>query len=479
MKEIIGREKQAKILDNLYKSNQSELLVVYGRRRVGKTFLIREHYQNKIIFELTGLFQGKQKDQLQNFTKEINKRNACLSGQNRQVKNDKTPKNWLDAFSLLEKYIEKLKTKRKKVIFIDEFPWVATARSKFLMAFENFWNSFATKRTDLVVVVCGSSASYMIQKIIKNKGGLHNRITKKIRLLPFNLYETKKYLKYKNISYTHYDILQLYMAIGGVPQYLNEIQKGLSVAQNIDNLCFDKDGFLYNEFNEVFASLFKNSEKHLQIIKALATIRKGITRKELSIKSKVSDGGDFTLKLEELVESGFISEYTYYTNKKKNSLFRLSDEYSMFYLKFIAKNKTFGKGVWQNIATSSSFVSWSGFSFEAICLKHIDQIKKALNIQSIFSTNSAWFNKNAQIDLMIDRADNIINLCELKFSKTPFTITSAYHKNLKNKKDQFYIDTNTRKNINITMITTFGITENKYSLELVENELNMNVLFLN
>ena len=235
--------------------------------------------------------------------------------------------------------------------------------------------------------------------------------------------------------------------------------------------------FLYNEFNEVFASLFKNSEKHLQIIKALATIRKGITRKELSIKSKVSNGGDFSLKLEELVESGFISEYTYYTNKKKNSLYRLSDEYSMFYLKFIAKNKTFGKGVWQNIATSSSYISWSGFSFETICLKHIDQIKKALNIQSIFSTNSAWFNKNAQIDLMIDRADNVINLCELKFSKTAFTITKAYHQNLKNKKDQFYIYTKTRKNINLTMITTFGITENKYSLELIENELDMNVLF--
>ena len=363
------------------------------------------------------------------------------------------------------------------LIFIDEFPWIATQKSKFLMCFENFWNSYATKRSDLLIVICGSSASYMLQKIIKNKGGLHNRISQTIRLLPFNLYETALFLKSKKINYTQYDILQLYMVMGGIPHYLEKVQKGDSVAQNIDHLCFQKDGILYDEFNQLFASLFDDSERHKSIIKALASSKKGFTRDTLIKKSKISGGGDFTKKLEELIESGFVSEYLYYQNKSKQTLYRLSDEYSMFYLKFIENIKELGKGTWQKLYISQSYTSWSGFSFETLCIKHIYQIKKALGIHSVYSTNSYWFNKNAQIDLLIDRDDNIINLCELKFYQSPFTITKSYHANLVNKRNQFKIETATAKNIFLTMITTFGLNSNAYSLEIIENELTMGCLF--
>ncbi len=468
MPKLIGRTPEIELLKEALHNNKSELIAIYGRRRIGKTFLIREFFNNQIVFEVAGLYKGNMNDQLTNFTKKLPKTN----------KKSIAPTNWFEAFDQLENYLSKLKSAKKKVIFIDEFPWMATAKSKFLMAFENFWNRYCTTRNDLIVVICGSAASYMIQKIIKNKGGLHNRITRQIRLLPFNLYETGLFLKSRGISYTPYDIVQLYMTMGGVPHYLEKLQKGKSVAQNIDKLCFEKDGVLKTEFTQLYASLFDNSEKHLAIIKTLANSNKGITRPELIEKSKIASGGDFTLKLEELIESGFVSEYVYYGNKKQLTLYRLSDEYSKFYIKFIYTNKNSGAGAWQRLHKSAGYSSWSGFSFETLCLKHIEQIKRSLRIDAIFSTNSSWFNKDAQIDLLIDRDDNIMNLCEMKFYYAPFTINKQYYLSLKNKISSLQQETKTKKNIFLTMVTAFGITDNLYSNELVQNTVTLEDLFV-
>ena len=466
---LIGRNSEIKILEEALRNDKSELITIYGRRRIGKTYLIREFYSKQLVFELSGLFGGNMNDQLENFKKEFQKRQDLVEVP--------TLKSWFEAFNLLEKYINTLKGQKKKVIFIDEFPWIATAKSKFLMAFENFWNNYCTKRNDLILVICGSAASYMVQKIIKNKGGLHNRISRKIRLLPFNLQETDLFLKSRGLKYTQYDTIQLYMAVGGIPHYLEKLQKGLSVAQNIDALCFNKDGVLNDEFNQLYTSLFDDSERHMTLIKALADCNKGITRNELIEKSGIQSSGDFSLKLDELIESGFVSEYPFYENKKQYSLFRLSDEYSKFYLKFIQSNKNAGEGTWQRLSTKQTYVSWSGFAFETLCLKHIQQLKRALRIDAIYSKNSSWFNSNAQIDLLIDRDDNVMNLCEIKFHNAPFTIDKKYYLNLKNKAAQLQSQTKTRKNIFITMITTFGIIQNEYSNEIVQNELNMSCLF--
>jgi hypothetical protein len=470
MSKLVGRISELKILNETLDNDRPELIALYGRRRIGKTYMINQFYGRNIVFEVTGLYNGKMKDQLKNFSKQLTKRSNKIEKE--------IPNSWLDAFTFLEKYLDTLKGKKKKVIFIDEFPWLATPKSKFLMAFENFWNSYCTKRDDLIVVICGSAASFMVQKIIKNKGGLHNRITRKIRLLPFTLFETEKFLVSRGIKYTHYDILQLYMAIGGVPHYLDKLQKGLSVAQNIDALCFAKDGLLNDEFNQLFVSLFDNSERHTLLIKTLANSNKGLTRNELINKSKIPSGGDFTLKIMELIESGFVTEYAYYQNKSQLTLYRLSDEYSKFYLKFIEKNKSGSDGTWQRLSVSQSYTSWSGFVFETLCLKHIRQIKKALRIDAIFSTSSSWFNENAQIDLLIDRDDNVINLCEMKFYNAPFSIDKTYYSNLKNKVSELQNETNTRKNIFVTMVTTYGIKENEYSRELVQNSLFIADLFV-
>lgn len=466
---LTGRHREVEILNDMLQSTSSELIAIYGRRRVGKTFLIRETYRRNIVFEITGYYKGSMRDQLQNFHTQIIEASSKFS-------TVKTPDNWFAAFKILEEYLDSLRGKKKKVVFIDEFPWIATARSKFLTAFEHFWNTYCTKRNDLVVIICGSAASFMINKIIKNKGGLYNRLSCKICLMPFNLNETREFLERKHIRLSHYDIIQLYIALGGIPHYLNKIKKGQSVAQNIDRLCFENNADLAEEFDEVFASLFSNSNVHEKIVRTLSKTRKGITRNELLEQCRFDSGGAYSRSLDELIASGFVNRYSSWTGKK-NSLYRLSDEYSLFFLKFIEPNRSMGKGTWLNLQTKHTFKSWSGFAFETICHKHIQQIKKELGIENVYTIHSSWYSENAQIDLVIGRDDRIVNICEIKLYNDIFTINKQYYHNLKTKISQFRMNTGSKKNIFLTMITTYGVAENPYSLELVTNSLTMDCLF--
>ncbi len=389
--DLIGRKQEIKILKDALKSKRPELIVVYGRRRIGKTYLIKTVYQKYIQFEFWGIHKMPFKDQLQKF-------NLTLKTYNNKSKD---ASSWIEAFHQLQLYLNKLKSKSKKVIFIDEFPWLDTRKSNFLAAFDNFWNSYASTRNDLVVVICGSAASYMIQHIIKNKGGLHNRLTQKIQLSPFNLCETEQFLKHNGIKLSRHDILQVYMTMGGIPHYLEKITVGESVAQLTDRLCFTKNGFLRTEFNHVFASLFDQYDNHEKIIRTLANVRKGLTRNILLLKSKLNSGGTLSKTLEELEDSGFIEKYTPYRGSK-DSIYRLTDEYSMFYIKFIENVKPSINSMWMKMQAQQSYKVWSGFSFETICIKHIDQIKEALKISGINSTQGSWNGKNNTQGLQID-----------------------------------------------------------------------------
>jgi uncharacterized protein len=473
MEELVGREHEVKILNDLLSSDRSELVAMYGRRRIGKTFLIKQVYKKHTSFELTGLHNANLTEQLENFS-EVLKKN---------YPHNYVPKSWLSAFKLLEEYICSLSSKKKKVIFIDEFPWLAGVNSKFLTAFENFWNVFASIRKDLVIIICGSSASYMVQKIIKNKGGLHNRITQSIRLMPFNLYETELFLRSRKINFSRYDILQLYMAIGGVPHYLDKIKPGESVAQVLDRLCFSKDGALTYEFDNVFASLFNNDDIHQNIVKSLAKIKKGVTRGRLLELLNMTSGGTVSSALEELIESGFVNRYYPYKSHIKQSLYRLSDEFSIFYLYFIKNRKANGAGTWLTFFSSRQYSAWLGYSFESVCLKHIHSLKKELGIAAIYSENSSWISDRtndqggAQIDLLIDRADNIINVCEMKFSNEPFVISKKYLAELKNKLSVFKREAKSRKALLLTLVSPYGVKQNAYSLEIVQNNLTMDCLF--
>lgn len=467
---MVGRNYEINRLNKSLQSTDSELIAVYGRRRVGKTFLIRELYQDYIKFEVSGLYQGEKDQQLDIFFDALKKVSL------RFVEEDR-PKSWKEAFELLKKYINGLRGKEKKVIFIDEMPWLDTHKSDFRMYFGHFWNTFCEKRNDLIVVICGSAASYMVQNVISNQGSLHARLTYKLHIKPFTLYETKAFLESKNIHWGHYHILHLYIAIGGIPHYLNKIERGESVVQVIQRLCFDVNGDLVNEFEEIFESLFTHSSSHISMVRALAQTNKGLTREELIVQSKLQTGGTFSHALEELIASGFVSKYTALNKKSKNTLYRLSDEYSRFYLKYIEPNRNQGEHFWKTLFQSQSYNSWAGFNFETICLKHISQLKKALKIEGIHSVNSSWFSQGTQIDLVIKRDDRWINLCEMKFHNSEYTIDKNELDTLRNKVALFKNETRTKDVVAITMITTFGITQNAHFHEIVENNFTMDILF--
>lgn len=468
---LIGRKVETSILTNALKNNRPELIALYGRRRVGKTFLIRNVYKNYIQFELSGIHKGSLKQQLNNFHFTLSARNTSF----------KKPSDWIEAFHQLSQYIDMLTSKKKKVVFLDEFPWIGTRKSNFLPAFDNFWNSYASKRDDLVVVICGSAASYMIKNIIKSKGGLHNRLTNKIRLLPFNLYETEQLLKHNKVKLSRYDILQIYMAMGGIPFYLEKVLPGESAAQALDRLCFTKDGFLRTEFNSVFASLFDQHDNHEAIIRTLASVRKGLTRNEVLTKSKIKSGGTLTKTLLELEESGFIEKYVPYQGTK-DSIYRLTDEYSMFYIKYIENTKPSNSGIWIKMHGQQSYKIWSGFSFETICIKHVEQIKEGLKISGINALHGSWIEKNrqnsTQIDLLIDRDDNVINVCEMKFYNTEYAIDNKYAKEIAKKVNVFSSSTKTKKSVFVTFITSYGLIANQYSRQYVQSELTMDHLFV-
>lgn len=473
MGKIVGREKELSLLDKLYHSHKSEFIAVYGRRRVGKTYLIRSAFENKFTFQITGLANISSQLQLANFNLTINT----------HQKNNETinlAEDWITAFVQLINFLE---TKiGKKVIFIDELPWFDTRNSKFIQGLEHFWNSWASARNDVILIVCGSTTSWMVNKLINNKGGLHNRITKTIKLNPFNLFECEKYLKNRNIELDRYQIIQLYMSIGGIPFYWDEIQAGKSAFQNIEEVCFTETGLLKNEFNNLFPSLFKKSENHVKIISAMAKKAMGLTRDEIVKLSDLPNAGSTTRVLDELEQSGFIRKYQPFGKKLRNSLYQLVDFYSLFYFKFIKNTSPIDKNNWINTIDSPKYRAWSGYPYEQICLHHIPQIKQKLGISGVYSEVSSWRRMSSdngdQIDLVIDRRDQVINLCEVKFSINPYTITKKYASELRNKIGLFKTETSTRKSVFLCMLTTYGILENQHSLGLVQNDIKMDALFL-
>lgn len=466
-KNIVGRLLEKEKLNEALNTQRSELIAIYGRRRIGKTYLIREHYSKNIIFSFSGLRNGVRPDQIENFMLELRE----FSGKFK----DEKPENWLQAFNLLKQYLKGLKqTQKKKVIFIDEFPWVDTLRSGFLPAFENFWNTYCTTRNDLIVVICGSAASYMLKKIIRNRGGLHNRITRKIKLVPFQLNEVKEFFNYKGIQLPEIEVLKIYMALGGIAEYIEHVENGDSSVTAIDRICFQKGAQLEYEFEEVFKSLFDEGSYHEQIIQSLSKgPKKGMLRDQILKDQNLSSGGQFSKSMDELIESGFVEKYRSYTDKRKTTLYRIFDEFCLFHLQFI---EPFNGNSWKQLFTKKVYETWSGFAFEMLCYKHMENIKKGLRCDQINSKNYSWSNRNAQVDLVIDRDDNMVNLCEIKFYNGTFPVDTNYANNLRNKEVQFKTSTKTRKGINTIMLTTWGI-EGKHAKGLVTNSLTIDCLF--
>ncbi len=470
---LIGRREECETLRECLVSNRSELVIVCGRRRIGKTFLIDQFFNGRYDFSFVGKHRTKTKIQLSYFARELKK----YSGQQLAEYAD-----WYGAFDALEDYLENLRTERKKTVFIDEMPWIDTQRSSFVSALENFWNGWANRRTDIVLIATGSATSWMADNLTGNQGGLHNRITRRIHLEPFTLAETEEYFKAFDAPFTRYDILQCYMFTGGVPYYLSLMNPKLSVAQNIDLLCFDKNAPLRNEYDELYSALFTHVDSYLKVIELLNAHKDGLTKCEIA-KATNFNGTLLNTILNNLERCDFIDTYELFGRKNK-LVYRLVDFYTLFYFKFIAGQHNKDTEWWSHNLENAGIRSWMGLAFELVCIRHHKQIKKALGISGIGTSVSTWKCMpdagkglpGAQVDMLIERADRVVHLCEMKFSEHEYHITNDYEMRLRNRMGIFKQRTGTKDTVVHTFVTTFGVGESKHR-SIVHSEVTMDDLF--
>lgn len=487
---IVGRHEEIKELKEILKSKDAEFLAVYGRRRVGKTFLIREFFSNKgAFFELTGVKDLHLSEQLENFATAFSK----TFFENLKVA---SPTSWSNAFSLLTNQIIKIPKNKKIVIFLDELPWLASRKSNFIPALDYIWNREWSRLPNIILIVCGSAASWMLEHIVQAKGGLFHRVTKRMALRSFTLKETEEYFRLnRGIHLRKKQITDLYMVMGGIPFYLKEVKKGMSTAQLIDKLCFQVNGLLYSEFSIIFKSLFDQSEINLQIVREIAKSGNAISREDLITATNIASGGTLNKRLEELAASEFIQHFVPLGKRTRDRFYRIIDEYTLFYLKWIEPlintgNFQVHKGYWLKMQKTPAYLTWAGLAFESLCFKHIYEISKALKLENIPFRAGSWRyipsknskEKGAQIDLVFDREDNTISLCEIKYSEEKFEIEKNYALNLLQKIHVFennYPNKRkpTRKQIHLAMTTTFGTKDNKHALNLVDNEVKLEDLF--
>ena len=462
---MIGREREVKELERLYNSGRAELVAIYGRRRVGKTYLVDETFSDRIVFRHAGLSpdeenpRGMLQSQLLHFYHSLQ-----LQG----MESCEKPKSWMDAFFLLEKFLQSVDDGSRQVVFLDELPWLDTPKSGFIQAFEGFWNTWGCHRKNLMVIVCGSANSWIQDRLINNHGGLYNRVTYEIKLSPFTLHECEAYYQNAGIRLSRYDIAGSYMIFGGIPYYMGYMNGELSLAQNVDRIFFADNAALKAEFDRLFDSVFTNPEAVKAIVRLLYTRNAGFTRKEITEKMKISDGGRLSRNLNALIASDFIVKYNPFGMGKRMEYYKLIDPFCLFYLHFVDGRKRKNEQYWQQNLSSQPVTVWRGLAFENVCFRHVDQIKKALGISGVISSSSAWSKRDddkqgTQIDLLIQRNDNVINMCEIKYYGGDFTVTKDYYKTLLRRQEILAAEVSPRISVHSTLITTFGLTFNEYS----------------
>lgn len=470
---FVGRQSERTVLTDCLHSEQSEFVAVYGRRRVGKTFLIRYVLERHFSVFATGLPGGSYREQINNMCM------AIVQGFNVDFRECD---NWMEVMRFLADSISNDSNYKhsKKVIFLDEMPWMDTPKSDFLMAVEWFWNAFASARTDIFLIVCGSATTWITNNILRNVGGLYGRLTNQIYLEPFSLNECAQFYDLKHISLSRAEQLRAYMVFGGVPYYLQYLRKNLSVAQNIDLMCFAKRGVLAMEYENLYRSMFKNYTSHIRVVETLAAKSMGMTKKDICEKTGLPESGSTTAVLQELVDCGILNEYNQVGKKSKGKMYQLVDFFTLFYLRFVKDNKG-EEDFWTKNQNTPTINSWEGYAFEQVCFSHIKQIKKALSIGGVSTKISSWKSSDkengAQIDMVIERSDNLINICEIKFANGDYTITADYAKKLRNKLMAFKEETKTKSSLHLTMITTYGLKKNSEHNSMAQSEVTADCLF--
>lgn len=473
MDKLISREREWAELNEAAHSTRSELILLKGRRRIGKTFLVRSYFQDKYTFHFVGRYKKKRSEQLEAFRDEL----ICQSG------NSDIPEitSWKEAFRQLKLYLESC-TCDRKIIFLDEIPWMDRRGNELIGELDDFWNTWVTNRDDIVLIACGSATSWMRKKFEKNRGGLHRRITHKIYIRPFYLNEVREYLQYRGIDWSDHMIIQCYMLLGGIPYYLSLLKPQMSLPENIDELLFRRGGELEDEFEELFPALFSKADKYIRIIRFLSTRREGFTRKE--IEEKVGGGGGLTEILDNLVDCDFVSKYSQMGNKERGMLFRLCDMFLLFFFKYVDGNNTRDEQYWMHHHRDRGIAAWEGFSFEQVCLIHLPHIKAGLGISGMATECSAWRfvpekddeRKGAQIDLVIKRADKLTHLVEMKFSDMQYAITKEYEERLRVRRMTFSSVTGIKHGLLDTFITPEGVIKNSHSA-FIHSQLTTKDLF--
>lgn len=471
--EVIGRKREQQELGMIIQEKEASFVVVYGRRRVGKTFLINSFFKDDYAFKCTGLSKRNKQDQLLNFATSLNRYSKGEAYA--------TPTSWYEAFENLRTLLEAKHTEGKKVVFIDEMPWMDTPRSNFIVALEHFWNEWGCTQTDLVFIVCGSATSWITKKILRNHGGLHNRATHRLYLHPFTLGETRDYLASRGLELSIKDVVECYMVMGGVPYYLKQLQRGKSVAQNIDEMFFQKNGRLDGEYEELYASLYSNPEPYLKVVETLGMKNKGLTREELLQFSRLTDNGHLNEVLDNLISCDMIRSYQGYGKQSKSRMYQLLDPFTLFHLRFIREYQKSEKSFWTNQMGKSAYNTWCGLSFERLCLLHHLQIEKALQIAGIQTQVYSWTTspqseEKAQIDLIINRADRVMNVCEMKYSMDEYAFSKKEAEHLQRRVSLFRQQCQVRSAIHPVLVTTYGLRQNAYS-SVVQNVVTMNQLF--
>lgn len=469
---IVGRKAEKAELDKIFHSAKAEFLAVCGRRRVGKTFLIKEYFEKELVFSVSGISKANTQKQIKNFYSTLKLYDSSLT---------EKPNDWLDAFNLLIKYLTSLPQERK-VILLDELPWMDTPKSGFISALEHFWNGWASSRRDIVLIVCGSATSWMMDNLINNHGGLHNRLTRQMFLEPFTLNETEQMLESLGFNLSRYEIAEYYMILGGIPYYMTLLNPEESVAQNIDRLIFKRNGELKNEFDNLYAALFRNSENYIKVASILNSKRSGLTRNEIKEEAKLPSGGTLTKILKNMESCGFIRKFNCLSLGKTQTLYQLVDFFSLFYFRFIQHETGSKTNYWGAIQGTQKFYTWAGLAFENVALYHIGQIKQALGISGIDSEQYTWRKdsnetEGAQIDLLIDRKDNTINLCEMKFCESVYELKADEEMKLRNRISVLRSSLKKKtKSIQLTMITSFGVAKGKHS-GIVQSQVTLDDLF--
>lgn len=470
---LIGRKMESSELLKLCDSDRSEFVAIYGRRRVGKTYLVNEVLGDRMLFRHSGLSRDDMEGQLEGWRSSL-----ADAG----VKDPPVVKSWIEAFDALKPLIRSSR-KRKKVIFIDEMPWMDTPRSNFVSALEFFWNGWASARHDILLVVCGSATSWIINKVIRNHGGLHNRVTAQIALEPFSLQECEQYARAQGLGMNRRQLMEGYMVMGGVPYYWSLLERGKSITQNIDTLFFARNGKLRNEFTELYHSLFKSPEDYIGVITALSKRKSGLTRNDIAEGSHTANNGRLTTILADLEQCGFIRRFSVVGKKSHDAIYQLTDHFTLFYFQFMEGNASEDEQFWSKCIGRPVYNTWAGLAFERLCFSHIEQIKRAIGIAAVSTNVFAWraaadevYGPGAQIDMLIDRQDQVVNLCEMKYSAAPYAIDKELADSLQYRRERFIRATKNRKAIHLTMITANGLLRNAYAGE-IQCEVTADELF--